>query len=71
MAWHVDDIKISHVDGKVVTHLIQKLDHKYGKLPTGEKTPLNVTRGKRHEYLGMTLDYSQPNKILIDMRAYI
>ena len=54
-----------------VTKFIEQLDEKYGKLPCGKKTPLNVTRGKIHDYLGMTLDYSKPGKVYINMTEYL
>lgn len=31
MLWHVDDLKTSHVDPKVVTEIIRKLNEKCGK----------------------------------------
>ena len=30
-----------------------------------------VTRGKIHDYLGMTLDYSDTGKLKVDMRDYL
>merc|ERR1712115_215365 len=35
IAWHVDDLKISHVDPKVVTMLIKQLDDEYGQKIVG------------------------------------
>jgi hypothetical protein len=55
--WHVDGLKISHQDKRVVTSLIEDLKSVFGK-----EAPLTVTRGKIHEYLGMTIDYSIPKK---------
>ena len=31
---------------------------------------LTVSQGKRHEYLGMTLDYSNKGKVIVDMTKY-
>ena len=56
--WHVDDIKVSHVDPKVVTTMLNLFDSRYGKLE-----PLSVTRGKLHEYLGMTIDFARKGKV--------
>ena len=64
--WHVDDLKISHVDGDVVSDIINKLDKEYGKV-----TPLTITRGKVHEYLGMTIDFNKPRKVQIIMLKYV
>ena len=32
---------------------------------------MTVRRGKIHEYLGMTLDFSKPEKFIMDMEQYI
>ena len=53
IVWHVDDLKISHVNKKVVTKVIDLLKKEFGK-----EAPLTVTRGKIHEYLGIKIDYS-------------
>ena len=63
--WHVDDLKISHVDAEVVSNIIEILQKEYGKVGT-----LSVTRGKVHEYLGMTLDFSDAGKVIVDMEKY-
>jgi len=65
--WHVDDIKMSHVEGAVLEELLGKLDGVYGS----KEAPLTVTRGKVHEYLGMTLDFSIDGKCKIVMKDYI
>jgi Reverse transcriptase (RNA-dependent DNA polymerase) len=64
--WHVDDLKISHADDGVITEILKELNIKYGK-----EAPLVVTRGLIHEYLGMTLDYSQSGKCRISMDGYV
>jgi hypothetical protein len=60
--WHVDDLKISHVDPKVNTTMIGLIDNEFGK-----EGPITVTRGKVHDYLGMTLDYTEKGKVKIKM----
>jgi hypothetical protein len=61
IVWHVDGLKIYHVDRKVVTTILNLLDGKYGQeIVGGKRAPLTITRGKVHDYLGMTLDYSEP-----------
>ena len=37
----------------------------------GKEAPITVTRGKIHEYLGMTLDYSEKGKVKIKMLKYL
>ena len=44
--WHVDDLKLSHVDGDVNEDLLRRLSEWYGK-----ETSLSVTRWDIHEYL--------------------
>jgi hypothetical protein len=31
IVWHVDDVKISHVDHSVVTDIIEKLSNEFGR----------------------------------------
>ena len=50
--WHVDDLKISHAEKKVVDGIIAHLNSKFGK-----ESPLTAMGGKMLEYLGMTLYY--------------
>jgi len=64
--WHVDDLKISHVEKRVVDHVIDKLNKRFG-----EYSPLSTTTGKKLDYLGMTLDYMTKGKVTISMYEYI
>ena len=66
VTWHVDDLKISHVDEAVVKNVLQQLNEKYGKV-----SPLTHIIGKKHQYLGMLIDYSESGYVRIDMREYI
>ena len=64
--WHVDDLKMSHVSSAVLDHIIDKLNQKYGK-----EAPLTVNRGKTHEYLGMTIDFSVSGKVKFKMHLRV
>ena len=66
ICWHVDDLKISHVSTNVVTSVIEQLDESFRK-----EAPLTITRGKVHDYLGITLDYSTHSKVQVIMVEYI
>ena len=66
IVWHVDDLKISHVDSKVVDEVLSSLKEEFGKV--GE---LTVKRGKVHDYLGMTLDFSDENSVMVNMEKYL
>jgi hypothetical protein len=72
VVWHVDDLKISHVDPHVVTTVLGLLDGRYGQeIVGGKRAPLTVNRGKVHDYLGMTLDFSEDGVVKIDMQDYV
>jgi Reverse transcriptase (RNA-dependent DNA polymerase) len=66
VAWHVDDLKVSHVDVHIVDEFLNQMEQEFGK-----ETPMNKSRGKIHDYLGMILDYSQPGVVKIDMTEYV
>jgi hypothetical protein len=72
VVWHVDDLKIYHVDAKGVTSILNLLDAKYGQeIVGGEQAALTINRGRIHDYLGMTLDYSEPGYIKLNMVDYV
>jgi hypothetical protein len=69
VTWHVDDsLKVSHVESMaVVDQFIEDMECEFGK-----ETPLlNQSRGKVHDYLGMTLDFSKPGEVTITMINYL
>jgi Reverse transcriptase (RNA-dependent DNA polymerase) len=59
ITWHIDDLKSSHEDAKVNDKFQKWLDLKYGDAKLGR---VQAIRGKIHNYLGMTLDYSTSKK---------
>ena len=61
--WHFEDLKISHVDRKVVSDNILWLESIYGMM--------HGTRGKLHKYLGMWMDYSKRGEVKIYMEGYL
>jgi len=66
VVWHVDDMKISHKLEGAVTSFLNWIEDRYGTIGK-----VKITRGKVHKYLGMTLDYSQPGKVIINMKDYV
>ena len=68
LTWHVDDIKASHLDPKVNDEFAAWAEQTYGSDELGH---VKVHRGKRHDYLGMILDYSLAGKLQVDMKDYI
>ena len=64
--WHVDDLKISHMERDVVTSILNEINDWYGEI-----SPLTITRGKVHDYLGMTIDFTTPGQVKFTMIDYI
>ena len=56
--WHVDNLKISHIDKKLVENIINNLNKNFR-----EYSLLRTNRGKKLEYLGMTLDYTIKGRV--------
>ena len=67
IAWHVDDLKVSHKHEKEVDKFIAWLESKYGS-DTGR---VKAVKGNRHDYLGMILDFSKRGKVMVDMTGYV
>ena len=66
VVWHVDDLKVSHVDCKEVDKFVMQMEETFGA-----DAPLSVSRGKIHDYLGMNLDFHVEGEVRIDMEHYI
>ena len=66
LVWHVDNMKISHADSRVVDTIINMLEQEFRK-----EAPLTICHGKIHKYLGMTLDFTLAGKVQICMEEYI
>ena len=66
VVWHVDDLKVSHVDATEVEKFVQQMEETFG-----QETPLTVSRGQVHDYLGMTLDFGTEVEVQINMEHYI
>ena len=66
VVWHVDDMKISHKMPDAVSSFMSYIEKKYGSIGK-----VKITRGKKHKYLGMTLDYSIKGKVKVDMTKYV
>ena len=63
--WFVDDIMVSHKCPKVVTDILKEINDEFGEL-----APIKITRGKEHEYLGISIEY-QGRKVIFSMKKYI
>ena len=63
IVWYVDDCKISHKDPKVVDWLIAEIEKRHDKM--------TVTRGKKHVFVGMTIEFLGEGKVLIMLGDYL
>ena len=66
VVWHVDDLKVSHVDNKEVDKFVMKMEETFGA-----EAPLSVSHGKIHDYLVMNLDFRVKGEVWIDMEHSI
>ncbi len=64
VCWHVDDLKVSHVDPKEVTQFGEWLSKTYG-------VSVATHTGKVHDYLGMIFDFSKKGQVMINMIKYL
>jgi hypothetical protein len=65
--FHVDDLKISHKDQSVIDTVLLDLNNKFGTT----RKPLAATTGAVHDYLGITIDYSEREKVKFTMYDYL
>ena len=59
IVWYVDDVEVSHVDETVVSDIITYMQKEFGNL--------TITRGKKHQYLGMYIEFCKNNMVTISM----
>ena len=63
MCWYVDDIKVSHIEPRIVTTVINKLENRFGKM--------KVSRGSEHTFVGMNFKINKDGTIKIGMKEYM
>jgi len=64
VCWHVDDLKVSHVDPEVNESFAKDIMKIYGNKVT-------INRGDIHDYLGIDFDFSHANETKISMIKYL
>ena len=62
----MDGLKISHHDPDVVSNIIKQLNNVFGK-----ESPLTKTHGKIQDYGGMTIDYTEEEKVKFIIFDYL
>jgi hypothetical protein len=65
--FHVDDLKISHMKQSVIDSVFDDLNKEFGTT----RKPLAATTGMIHDYLGITIDYSERGKVMFTMHDYL
>jgi hypothetical protein len=71
ICFHVDDCKLIHHKKKVMDTMIEYLHEEYESIFEDGTGAMTVSRGKIHNYLGMTLDYTVRCQVKITMFDYI
>ncbi len=64
VTWHVDELKVSHKEGKELKKFGQFLRDKFGD-------QLTEHTGDIHDYLGIDLDYSKSGRLGVSMIKYL
>ena len=68
---YVDDCKLIHRKYKTNYCMIEWILQEYESIFEDASGKMSVRRGKIHEYLGMTLDYTVCGQVIITMISYI
>ena len=68
VVWHVDDIKSSHINPRVNDEFLEWLIRQYGEDEIGK---VKATRGSKHNYLGINLEFLENGELIVDMKKYI
>jgi hypothetical protein len=65
--FHVDDLKISYMKQSVIDSVLDDLNKEFGT----PKKQLAATTGVIHDYLGITIDYSERDRVKFTMYDYL
>ena len=68
--WHINDLKVIHKSKNIVSIMVKCLNKTYRVLFEYESVKMKISRGKIHEYLCVTLDFSEPVEVNISMIPY-
>ena len=71
IVFHVDDCKLSHVESNILDDTIEWLRQDYESIFKDGSEKMKVSRGLKHKYLGMDLDYSTKGQCKITMFGYV
>ena len=71
VAWHIDDLNVSHVDAGVVTRMFVWLQKTYERLFDDGSGDMKLKRGKIPTYWGMHLDFTVAVQVKITIFDYV
>jgi hypothetical protein len=71
VCFHVDDCKVSHKSAKVVDDAIDWLRRDYESIFEDGSGAMVVHRGKKHKYLGMSINFSKKGITSVSMTDYV
>jgi hypothetical protein len=71
ICFHVDDCKLSHLKNKVMDSMIEYLRQEYESIFEDGSGAMTVSRGKTHNYLGITLEYTVRGQVKITMFDFV
>jgi hypothetical protein len=71
ICFHVDDCKLNHANPKVMDNMIAWLKQEYEGIFEDRNGKMVASRGKKHQYLGMNLDYTTTGQVKITMIDYV
>ena len=66
VAWHMDNLKVSHKEENILDEFIGMMEEE-----CGQEIPLTIMRGPIQEYLRMTLDFTERGRVVVKMSNYI
>ena len=64
--FHIDDLKVSHKDQAVLEDFLSNLRDEFG-----QEDELTENKGPVHKYLGITIDYLIPRKVVFILFDYL
>ena len=71
ICFHVDNCKLSHKSSRQIDRMIGYLRKEYESIFEDGSGKMTAKRGKVHEYLGMTINYSEPGQAKVTMLNYV
>ena len=67
LQYHVDDVILSHLNKEIILKEIERFEIQFRT----KTQDITVTKGKVHEYVGMTLDWSNDSYVKITMYDFL